>query len=304
MRKIILTEVFLTGITTIWLGAAEPALAVGSCNTVPCPVAYVSRDGYTIAGNGANACVLGGSNGCSLISEAVASVTTGGTVVIMDSGAYVQSVTVNKSVTITSEFRPTIAPPSGNPAFVVNTAGAVFELNGVILDGGSGGTFGVSATNAAEVRVKNTLIKNFTGGAVPSAINIKPAAGVTTKLTVDRTHAHNNAFGIVADGNSGGIVRGTVTNSIASNNSSNGISVSTSGASVVLLVDQTVVSGNNFGLVAGGSNGGMLVGTTNVVSNATGLFTLSSGVLYSYGNNTVNGNTTADGTFTSVISLK
>jgi hypothetical protein len=303
MRKIILTAIFLTGITSIWLGA-EPALAVGSCNTVPCPVAYVSRDGYTIAGNGANACVLGGSNGCSLISEAIASVTTGGTVIIMDSGVYVQSVTINKSVTITSESRPTIAPPPANPAFLVNTAGVVFELNGVILDGGTGGTLGVSAANAAEVRVKNTLIKNFTGAGVPSGIIIKPAAGVTIKATIDRTHAHNNSFGIVADGNSGGIVRGTVTNSIVSNNSGNCISVSSSGANIVLVLDQTVVSGNNFGLVAGGGGAGMIVGSTEVVNYATGLFTANGGVLYSYGNNRVNANTTADGTFTAVIPQK
>lgn len=304
MRKMILTGVFLTGITTIWLGAAEPALAAGSCNTVPCPVAYVSRDGYTIAGNGANACVLGGSNGCSLISEAVASVSTGGTIIIMDSGAYLQSVTINKSVTITSAFSPTVAPPAGSPAFLVNTASVAFELNGVILDGGSGGTYGVTATNGAEVRVKNTLIKNFTGAGAPSAINIKPAAGVTTSILVDHTSMHNNAFGIIADGTGGGIIRGAVTDSIVSGNLNNGITVSSPVANVVLLINQTIVSKNGIGLIASGAPAGMLVRNSSVVNNATGLSTSSSGALYSYGNNSVNGNTTADGTFTGVIPLK
>jgi hypothetical protein len=304
MRKLILSAVFLTGITTVWLCAAEPAFAVGNCSAVPCPVAYVSSNGYTIANNGSNACVLGGANGCALISEALSSVTNGGTVIILDGASYLQSTTINKSVTITSEFRPTIAPPSGNPAFLINSGSSAFELNGVILDGVSGGTFGVSATNAVEVRIKNTTIRNFTSGALPSGINIKPAGGLTTSVVVDRTSAHNNTFGIVADGTSGGNIRGAVTDSIFSSNINNGITVSSPSSNVVLLVNQTIVSKNNFGLVATGANAGMMVRNSSVVNNATGLSTSSSGALYSYGNNSVNGNTTTDGTFTGVIPLK
>ena len=47
-----------------------------------------------------------------------------------------------------------------------------------------------------------------------------------------------------------------------------------------------------------GSNAGMLVRNSSLVTNATGLFAAGGGVLLSYGNNSVNGNVTTDGALT------
>jgi hypothetical protein len=73
---------------------------------------------------------------------------------------------------------------------------------------------------------------------------------------------------------------------------------------VVLTVDQTKISGNNAaGLYASGSGAGILVRYSTVVDNAIGLDAASGGALYSYGTNSVAGNTT-NGTFTGTVGLQ
>ncbi|MGO9594531.1 MAG: hypothetical protein ACLPZ0_12660 [Steroidobacteraceae bacterium] len=47
----------------------------------------------------------------------------------------------------------------------------------------------------------------------------------------------------------------------------------------------------------------MLVRNSSIFNNGTGLFTTGGGVLFSYGTNSVNGNTT-NGTFTGTVGLK
>jgi hypothetical protein len=126
----------------------------------------------------------------------------------------------------------------------------------------------------------------------------KAASGAQANVTITRTQINNNIFGIIADGTGGGIIRGTVTDSVFSNSADNGIVVSSTGSSVVFLIDQTAVSGNGHGLVAGGSNAGMLVRNTSVFNNSVGC------TLYSYGNNGVNGNNGDDGSFTGTVGLQ
>jgi hypothetical protein len=94
-----------------------------------------------------------------------------------------------------------------------------------------------------------------------------------------------------------------VQDSVVSGNINNGITTSTTGSNVVLALDNTTVSGNNFGLVATGANAGMLVSRSFITTNATGLFTGGAGVLCSYKDNRLNGNTT-DGTFTGPVGLQ
>lgn len=113
----------------------------------------------------------------------------------------------------------------------------------------------------------------------------------------------NNSFGVVADGSAGGTVRGVVRDTVVANNVNNGVTLNTSGTSVVFLVENSTVASNNFGLVATGTNAGMVVSNTSVVNNTTGLSTGSGGVLLSFGDNRVNVNTT-DGAFSGPVALK
>jgi hypothetical protein len=87
-----------------------------------------------------------------------------------------------------------------------------------------------------------------------------------------------------------------------SGNTEVGVSAISAGSPAWFLVDQTEVSGNDYGLGAGGSGADILVNNSSVFGNATGLYT-NGGALYSYGNNRVNGNST-DGTFTGTLGLQ
>jgi hypothetical protein len=169
-----------------------------------------------------------------------------------------------------------------------------------LLGSCSGVYFG--ATGAATLDVSNSDITDNGNSSTAAGIDIQPSSGVQAKISIENSRINNNNFGIIADGTLGGIIKGTITDSVVSGNSQNGITVSGSGSSAVFQVDRTTVGGNgNHGLAAAGSGSGMLVSNTNVFNNGGGLFTETGGALFSYGNNHVNGNNGADGTFSGTV---
>jgi hypothetical protein len=217
-------------------------------------------------------------------------------------------------------------------AITVDGAGIVVRLRNLTFNDLENGRTGIDARNMAALYVENCVIANYNSSTLsikfePSAnaqlfisnsvisenglsgsnpasggVYIVPASGMTAIVSIDRSQINGNIFGIIADGTSGGTIKGTITDSVISGNSQNGITASSSGTSVVLQVDRsTVASNGNHGLVAGGSGAGMLVSNTNVFNNGGGLYTTGSGGLYSYGNNHVNGNKGNDGSFTGTI---
>jgi hypothetical protein len=167
---------------------------------------------------------------------------------------------------------------------------------------GSGMLFEPSSS-PSQLFVSDTIIdNNGESGLVAAGIYIKPASGVTATVSINRSEIKNNEYGIIADSTAGGSIRGVVKDSVVSGNSQNGITASSSGASDVLTVNGTDASSNgNHGLVAGGSGAGMLVRNSTVFNNGGGLYTTGGGTLYSYGNNSVNGNNGNDGAFTGTV---
>jgi hypothetical protein len=199
----------------------------------------------------------------------------------------------------------------GGNGIDVKNAAAVYVENCVITNynnntnSGNGGYNGIHFANSASSHlfVTNSIIRNNgNSGSTTGGIDIVPGPTITATVSIDHSQITGNIFGIIADGTAGGTIKGTITDSVVSGNSQNGITVSSIGSSIVFQVDRTTVGSNgNHGLVAGGSGAGMLVSNTNVFNNGGGLFTESSGALYSYGNNHVNGNDGNDGTFTGTV---
>jgi hypothetical protein len=111
-----------------------------------------------------------------------------------------------------------------------------------------------------------------------------------------------NRAGIVGDGRQGGIIKGTISDSVVSGNTENGITAISSGSSVLFVTDQTKVTNNAAaGLFASGGGTGILARNTTVFDNGIGLDAASGAGLISYGNNSVAGNTT-NGAFTATVS--
>jgi hypothetical protein len=281
---------------------------------------------------------------CKDLETAYENTTPGGEVTCLNSGDFGDSsgtLTITTSVTINCEgavgSATAIAGEGALLQFVsVETpAGSVVVLRGLDIDAMGEGTCGSSglvlfngagvlhiektkinhvatscsgiyydATGPGELDVSDSDITDNAASGTSAGIYIKPNSGVTASVSIDHSHINNNSFGIVADGTGGGSIRGIVKDSVVSHNVNNGITVSSTGSSVVLLVDQTAVAENYHGLVAGGSGAGMLVRNTSVFDNTAGLYTTNGGTLYSYGTNSVNGNNGNDGTFTGTIGLQ
>jgi hypothetical protein len=317
MTRLMLLFVWLCAMA--FVGAVNPAQAAGS-NTI----SYVSSTG---------------SDGNNCATPATACATFGaaqGQTIAYGEIDCVNTVDDSDGLTITQSLTIDCAGGVGvlGGVITINGAGIVVRLRNLSFgDVTLGAGFAIDAKNLTALYIENcaiinkintspyigikfepsvgtsqlfvtnsTISNNGMSGAVSGGIDIVPGSGVTAQVAIDRSQINGNVFGVVADGTQGGTIRGTIKNSVVSGNTQNGITVSSSGTSVVLIVDGTAVASNgNHGLVAGGSDAGMLVRNTDVFNNGGGLYTTNAGTLYSYGNNRVNGNNGNDGTFTATI---
>jgi hypothetical protein len=269
---------------------------------------------------------------CATLDGAYSKTNAGGEITCVDSGNF-GGLVITDSITVNCENA--IASALGGAGignFLVTTnSPSVVVLRGLDLDGANSGcgnitSFGSGALHIEKVKVNQNAnscngisfvpagpaklfisdsdITNNGSLGTAAGIYVAPAFGVKADIVIDRTHIEGNYFGIIADGNNGGIINGVIRDSVVSGNTQNGITASTMSSNVVLLIDNTTVSGNFHGLVAGGSTAAMMVRNTSVIGNNVGLFTINGGALYSYLNNSVDANSGNSGAFTGTVPLK
>jgi hypothetical protein len=159
-----------------------------------------------------------------------------------------------------------------------------------------------------KITTSNSSAANNEGGLV-----IRPTGVGPTIFSVVRSDITNGRYGIVADGSATtGKISGLVRDSNVSGNSQSGIltnNVAAQAINVTIMVDGTSVIGNGLGnagsgLRAFGPSSGMLVSNSSIFANQSGVVTSGGAVIVSYGNNRLNGNSGADGAFSSTILLK
>jgi hypothetical protein len=266
--------------------------------------------------------------------------TAGGEITCADSGSY-GGMIIRQSLTINCEGN--IGSNNAGSAAFITVAGTsvTVTLRGLDMDGG-GGTSGapcsgsdsgmVAFTGSGALHLQKMKINNLTGpncgvqfspsgsatlditdcditdnggSGLSAGVYVSPPSGITAHVLIDHSRINNNYFGIIFDGTQGGIIQGTISDSVVSNNVENGITASTTSSNVLLVIDQTKVVGNFHGLVAGGSAAAMMVRNTTITGNtAAGLFSVNGGQLFSYGNNSVDGNNGNNGAFTGPATLK
>jgi len=263
---------------------------------------------------------------CKTFAGAIAKTAGGGEIHCLDSGGY-GNVNITIPVLIDCSGATGGITVAGLNAVVVNTGGPVvlkgLDLNGlqsvgngvkilqgtVTIDhclitnfGGGPASNGIFVNNTAGVSltVSHCLIVNNTG----AAIWVKPFSGASdVEVAFEDVHAAHNGFGLVFDGTGGGTGRiyGTVSDSALDDTAHNGVTVSNTNASnISIKLENVQVTGGVWGLVASGTNAGMIVGGARITGNTTGLSATNGGLLYSYGDNRVNGNAT-DGAFSATI---
>ena len=267
---------------------------------------------------------------CKTFAGAISVTTAGGEINCLDSGGF-GGVTILHAVIINCEVGIAGALVSGTNGFTV-AAGPndVVVLKGLDFEGLGSGLIGINFISGAALHVEKCLIRGFQAGSAlginfaPTAagsklfvqdtyisengagttgggIFVKPGAtGASAIAVLNRVSTNNNATGTRADGSYAGStgnagVQLSVNNSVSSNNAYGGYVAFTpsGGPAVTVIVDSSTASNNaSNGLNANGTGATLLVGRSIVSGNATSVATSNGGVLQSYGDNDIAGNTT------------
>jgi hypothetical protein len=266
--------------TTIVIAAAL-ALAV----TLPAAPAQaqVARTFVSAAGSDSNNCA-NVATPCRHFQTAVTATAPGGEVVALDPANY-GSMTINHQITINGQGWAYVGPQNGGNAITI-AAGSNdnVTINGVVLDGigATGGTNGIVFTAGASLTVTDCVVQNFTN----DGILIQPSGAQTINGTIVRVRAINNQNGIYVFGEllSGGGINVAISDSVASNNSANGITFQTTSARTVGSVQNSTIANNHVGLYVGSANvaqtAGVGVQSSIITTNFEGLFTADGGTIH------------------------
>ncbi|MET0755000.1 MAG: hypothetical protein ABWY31_02650 [Pseudoxanthomonas sp.] len=294
--------------------------------------AQATRTWVSGVGDDANPCSR--TAPCKTWAGAISKTAAGGIINCIDPGGF-GAVTITKSITISCKHVEGSALASSTNGVVINGADIDVILRGLDIDGSpltSPGLNGVRFLQGASLIVEDCVIRDFNGATPNGNGIIVNNTSLVAKVHIVNSNITGNGAGtggagiqIVPSGTGGAKV--TVTNSVFSDNTVavRADSAATSGSIDVTVADTTaggasyhgfvalgaggpvrmmlnrVVSTNNLGegVRSVGAGAVIRIGSSTVTGNGTGLFASGGGLLQSYGNNQVNGNT-VDGTPTSV----
>jgi hypothetical protein len=204
-----------------------------------------------------------------------------------------------------------VNPPTNGVRFVNN--GILHIEDTVIRRFNAANSFGVSyqPSGASQLYITNTTIAQNGNGATGGGILIQPTgAGGTAKVVLRNVRVENNAnvgLFINTTGNTGAAGITVVADNSTFSGNATGVSVSTPPATttaVVMLTNSVVANNTGTGLVTNGATALMRVGNTTITGNAQGVNPAGGSTMNTYGDNRNIGNPTVgaanNGTFTGV----
>lgn len=251
---------------------------------------------------------------CKTFAGAISKTAAGGEINIIDPGGY-GAVTITKSITLNGAGSHAGILNAGTTGITVN-AGAddVVVLRNLSINGAAPLTVGTvrgirfmagrklvvencdisgqsqravsieSSTNNAVVFIGNTTVHTNPN----NGIVVNPPAGVVNSVVLDNVRLVNNGlFGLWVRENATVHARRSVT-------ANNGGGVTADGAGAVVMLEDALVAQNGHGLLA--QNAGVIrLSNSTVSGNGMGLTTAASGLVESFGQNRVAGNTSGNG---------
>lgn len=289
---------------TPWIAAVLLVLVARSAD------AQATRTWVSGVGDDANPCSR--TAPCKTFAGAISKTAAAGEISVLDPGGF-GAVTITKSISIVAASDEGGVLAAGTNAIIVNAAATdVVNIKGLIIEGVgtalngirflAGGalhvedcvinnTVGVGIdfepSGAAELYVRNTVIRN-NNGATGGGILVKPGAAGSAAVTLDGVELSNNRFGMRVEDRS----KVTVRNSLAAGNQTNGFLLITTAVAAELNLESTVSSNNTTGagLRSDGAFSTARISNFSSFNNNNGLQTAAGGLIVSFGQNRIAGN--------------
>ena len=287
---------------------AAPAQAAGAART------FVSA-----AGSDSNNCI-NVATPCRHFAAAYAATAPNGEIYVLDPANY-GALTITGPVSIEGHGWASIAAVSGGAAITINAnPGDKINIIGVVLDGtallstsgiifNSGGSLNIrdsvirnftqvgiqfdsSSSTLSQIYVSNTLVSD-NGGV---GVSIFPTGSGTTNGVLDHVQIQNNASrGLEAVSNSQ-TINVTVADSVIASNGAPGIYAFTgiSSPQISVMVRNSTIANNFAGFDAEATGAAILLTRSTVTGNEFGWLVFNGGVVLSYGDNNIDGNTNAN----------
>jgi len=268
--------------------------------------AQATRTWVSGVGDDANPCSR--TAPCKTFAGAISKTAAGGEINAIDPGGY-GAVTITKSITIDGGGTFASILAAGTNGIIINAAASdIVTIRNVSIDGANTGINGIrflaggalhiekceifgfsqrgidaSPAGGSTMYVLDTVLRNNDGG----GILVKPAVYVGTLM--DKVRLDGNFYGVRAENNANVTIR----DSVAAGNSTHGFHAFSTGAGVLInLENSTATNNGGGGVTTNGAAAGISISNTTIMSNAQGINTSAGGSVYSFGNNRIIGNGT------------
>ncbi len=290
---------------------AGALLACGLCATPA--TALNGRTWVSGHGTDSGACTLAAP--CKTFAFALTQTPSPGEIDVLDPGAF-GKVTIAGSISIINDGVGVAAIGIGSGDAITIIAGATDSvvLRGLTIEGVTGASDGIVFQSGGNLAIENCVVRNFVGAGInisPStsssftvsnttAINnnvgifVQPTGSAALTGVVSNTTANTNVSGIVVNGGgTTGTLNVTVADSDISNNSSGSgvVAISAAGNPPANVMLRNVVASNNVNGLVAQANTILRVAHSVITGNTTGVNLTGGGIINSYSDNDIDGNT-------------
>src|SRR5262245_13724320 len=295
--------------------AAMSVLCVPMLSSVPAH-AQATRAWVSGVGDDFNPCSR--TAPCKTFAGAISKTAAGGEISCLDPGGF-GTVTITKSMTIDCEGTLGSILASGVNGVNVNdsataTPGTIrVILRNLAINGAGSGVVGVNFSSGSSLELRNVKIFGFTSGnaqgvrvtasasqtaVFDSEISYNTNTGIfvdpvssSALVTLQRVQLNKNLEGFRATGAGAGVIFANIQDTVASMNGSHGF-VAVGGSSVTVSIQRSSSNTNGGdGIRADGAGAVINIGSSMVAQNTNGLSQANGGIVKSYGNNALDGNT-------------
>jgi hypothetical protein len=245
---------------------------------------------------------------CKTFAKAISVTAAGGEINAIDPAGY-GAVTITKSITIDGGGTFASILAAGTTGIIVNAGPSdVVTIRNVSIDGANTGINGIRFMAGGALHVEKCEIFGFAGRGINAepaggsmlyvldtvlrnndggGILVKPAVYVGTLM--DKVRLDGNFYGVRAENNANVTIR----DSVAAGNNTHGFHAFSTGAGVLINVENSTAANNGGGgVTTSGAAAGISISNSTIMSNAQGINTSAGGNVYSFGNNKIFGNGT------------